>query len=293
MDRKAKLSRGEIDVGVAGRPDGRVVLLPGAKRSVYGKEADALLQWGVDPLLGERFVQGLAESFRVVYFDYESYLFSNPYPEGLTAERAARDMLEIADAAEVGRFSYYGYSWLALVGLQVAIRTDRMESLVMGGFPPLDGPYAEMLEVTRRTHELARQNWLRPGASVPPPESPPSMEEHDWDSAPVTVDPQVALQFRTLYESLADFDDRRVQDKLGMPRLVFAGERDRIAYGERFGGVTVDIAGPIERHRRSMEQAGWRVELLRGADMDHVKAMQPDAALPLIKPWLEKALAPR
>lgn len=34
----------------------------------------------------------------------------------------------------IKKFSYYGYSWLALVGLQLAIRTNRLESLIMGGF---------------------------------------------------------------------------------------------------------------------------------------------------------------
>jgi hypothetical protein len=44
-----------------------------------------------------------------------------------------------ARAAGAERFAYYGYSWLALSGLQLAIRTDRLAALVMGGFDDLVG----------------------------------------------------------------------------------------------------------------------------------------------------------
>lgn len=31
-------------------------------------------------------------------------------------------------------------------------RTDRVAALIMGGFPPLDGPYLQMLQVSVATH---------------------------------------------------------------------------------------------------------------------------------------------
>jgi pimeloyl-ACP methyl ester carboxylesterase len=69
---------------------------------------------------------------------------SNPAVDGLTPESVASDLLAIADASGADRFAYYGYSWLALAGLQLALRTDRLWALAMGGYPPLDGPYRAM-----------------------------------------------------------------------------------------------------------------------------------------------------
>lgn len=37
-----------------------------------------------------------------------------------------------------------------------------------------------------------------------------------------------------------------------------------------------------------MEQLGWDVKIVEGVGMDHTKAIQPAAVLPLIKPWLSK-----
>ncbi|SHE15643.1 Uncharacterised protein [Chlamydia abortus] len=83
-----------------------------------------------------------------------------------------------------------------------------------------------------------------------------------------------------------DFDDKKIQNELSIPRLTFAGEKDTIVYGENFGNVSVDIIGLLQKNEKILKQLGWDVEILRGEDMDHTKAMQPAAVLPLIKPWL-------
>ncbi|WP_338019707.1 hypothetical protein [Paenibacillus piscarius] len=185
----------------------------------------------------------------------------------------------------VSKFSYYGYSWLALAGLQLAIRTDRLESLVMGGFPPLDGPYAEMLTVTNNTYQMA---LIQPASSDPAESEQESAapEATDWDNIRIQMVPEQTRQFVTLYESLAGFKDRDIQELLVMPRLAFAGEQDKIVYGDNFGGVTVDIAGKLVEHLPLLEQLGWDVAILKGNGMDHTKAMQPETVLPVLKPWL-------
>jgi hypothetical protein len=125
----------------------------------------------------------------------------------------------VADAAGAARFAWYGYSWLALAGLQLAIRTDRLTALAMG-WPPLGGPYAEMLRVTIATHDLA---------STP------------------------------------------------------------IDYGQRWGGVHVSIAGPLVQRRAELETLGWQVQILNG--LDHTQAMQAANVLPMLRLWLDAALA--
>ncbi|WP_334074637.1 MULTISPECIES: alpha/beta hydrolase [Paenibacillus] len=277
----------EIEAGLAGNPQRKVVMLPIAKKSVYGPEAESLKQWGVDPQLGEHFVEGLAEQFRVLYFDYEGHLFQYPEPDRLTAEHIVRDFLQIADEMGVHRFSYYGYSWLGLMGLQLALRTDRLESLMMGGYPPYEGPYREMTIVTEKTYELAWKSSQEVFASA---EGCPGPDDMDWEEIPVTIDPRIPRQFQSLYRSLNGFDDRLVQARLTIPRLAFAGSGDTLVYGEKFGNVTVDIGGILQRNCSLLESMGWDIEILQGDGMDHTKAMQPAAVLPLIKPWLMKSL---
>lgn len=279
-------NQSEIEVGMAGLPDRPTIMLPIAKKSVYNQEAENLKLWGVDPELGKHFVEGLADTFQVLYFDYEGHLFQHPV-ENLTADHIVKDLLHIADEMNVTSFSYYGYSWLALIGLQMAIRTDRLESLVMGGFPPCNGPYQEMRVVTHKTHTQALSNQ---NESVESPTGSENPNEMDWDNIKVTIDTHVAAQFVSLYQSLTAFDDRSIQHLLNLPKLAFAGGNDTIVYGENFGSVTVDIVGLLKKNKEQLADLGWDVEILSGAQMDHTKAMQPAVVVPLIKPWYMNVL---
>lgn len=276
-----------IEVGLTGGSDRPTIMLPIAKKSVYNQEAENLKLWGVDPELGKHFVEGLADTFQVLYFDYEGHLFQHPV-DNLTVDHIVKDLLLIADEMNVKSFSYYGYSWLALIGLQLAIRTNRLESLVMGGFPPYNGPYQEMLIVTQKTHTQAlnNQNEAAEKSSMET-ENP---DEIDWDNIKVSMDTRVTAQFVALYESLTVFDDRSIHHLLSLPKLAFAGENDTIVYGENFGNVTVDIAGILKKNTTKLCDLGWDVEILTGTQMDHTKAMQPAVVIPLIKPWFIKQL---
>ncbi|MEK4295560.1 alpha/beta hydrolase [Paenibacillus odorifer] len=276
-----------IEVGLTGGSDRPTIMLPIAKKSVYNQEAENLKLWGVDPELGKHFVEGLADTFQVLYFDYEGHLFQHPV-DNLTVDHIVKDLLLIANEMNVKSFSYYGYSWLALIGLQLAIRTNRLESLVMGGFPPYNGPYQEMLIVTQKTHTQAlnNQNEAAEKSSMET-ENP---DEIDWDNIKVSMDTRVTAQFVALYESLTAFDDRSIHQLLSLPKLAFAGENDTIVYGENFGNVTVDIAGILKKNTTKLCDLGWDVEVLTGSQMDHTKAMQPAMVIPLIKPWFIKQL---
>lgn len=296
LKKMIKMKNGsELEVGLTGNPDRKVIMLPIAKKSVTGQEAETLKLWGVDPELGAKFIAGLSDEFQILHFDYEGHYMAHPYPEHFTSEYITQDLLRIADQMNVKRFSYYGYSWLALVGLQVAIRTNRLESLIMGGFPPYKGPYEEMRVVTARTYEAALKQH---GKLEHEPEGQASMnseqmcpEEVDWDNIQIQIDPAQTKQFVTMYQSLLDFDDQLIQDQLSIPRLTFAGEKDTIVYGEKFGNVTVDIAGRLQKNKKILENFGWTVEIIKGADMDHTKAMQPSTVLPSILPWLKAHLS--
>lgn len=155
----------------------------------------------------------------------------------------------------------------------------------MGGFPPIDGPYRPMLDVTQATYDMAVVPKAEKAASQDWGEQ---TNGYDWDSVEVTMNPDQTKQFLTLYEHLQDFDDRAAEKKLAIPRLCFGGTNDTIDYGDKWNNAHVDIAGLLMKNRDELAQRGWDTTLISGAD--HTKAMQPDSVLPIITPWLAKQL---
>jgi pimeloyl-ACP methyl ester carboxylesterase len=253
----------EIEV----RGEGPAVLLPVNPRPVEGEKAEELRMYGADPALGYNLINGLSDAFRVVAFDYEGNVLGIPKPDTLTPDNVVADLLSVADAAGVDRFAYYGYSWLAMVGLQLALRTDRLWALAMGGYPPLDGPYAGMLQVTTAAHEMAGGQ---------------ASQEDEWSAAGLSKDG--TKQFVTLYEALQDFDDRVAQTQITCPRLCFVGSADEMDYGKAWGDLHVSISGPVIRHRAELQALGWDVVVWDG--LDHMQAMQAAQVLPVLRPWL-------
>jgi pimeloyl-ACP methyl ester carboxylesterase len=276
-----------IDVEVAGA--GPALLIPVNPVPVEGQRAAELRQWGVDPALGRTLMDGLSDLARVVAFDYEGHVQAMPKPGTLTPDNLVADFHAVADAAGADRFAYYGYSWLGLAGIQLAVRSPRLAGLAIGGFPPIDGPYREMLEVTRAAHRMATEPAAAPASSEPAAEWNGNPDDYDWDSAPFTLTADQTRQFVTLYEALDGFDDRAAQARITCPRLCFAGSRDDIDYGERWGNVRVEIGSRVVANRAELERLGWTVQVLDG--MDHTQAMQPTAVLPVLRPWLAEALA--
>src|SRR5918994_3672498 len=172
---QARLHDGSaIEVQVHG--EGPALLLPVNPRPVEGPQAEELRRWGNDPALGRSLVDGFKDAFRVVAFDYEGHVLATPKPDTLVPDNLARDFLAVADSAGADRFAWYGYSWLAVAGLQLAIRTDRVSALVMGGFPPIDGPYAEYLQVNTATHRMATE----PRDPAAPASATAAPDELEW-----------------------------------------------------------------------------------------------------------------
>jgi hypothetical protein len=155
-----------------------------------------------------------------------------------------------------------------MIGLQLALRTDRLWALVMGGYPPLDAPYAEMRQVTAAAYEIA-------GSEVP--------ADEEWSAAELSK--EETQQYVTLYEALRDFDDRAAQQRVTCPRVCFVGGADEIYYGPSWGDVTVSLAGPVIRGEAELKALGWDVHILEG--LNHMGAMQAAQVLPIIQPFLE------
>jgi pimeloyl-ACP methyl ester carboxylesterase len=270
--RVAQLHDGStLEIEIHGK--GPALLLPVNPTPIEGPQADELRKYGADPVLGRSLIGGVSDVFRVVAFDYEGHVLRTPKPTTLTPDNVVADLLAIADAAQADRFAYYGYSWLGMIGLQLAIRTPRLEALTMGGFPPIDGPYAEMLRVTTAAYQMA-------GGAQP-------AEADEWSTAGMSKGQ--TQQFVTLYQALQGFDDHTAQAQITCPRLCFVGSADEIQYGENWGNVFVSLAGPIVRERAQLEALGWEVRVLSG--LDHMQAMQAAQVVPLLRSMADRIVA--
>lgn len=124
----------------------------------------------------------LTDRYRVLVMDYPP-----ADTDEFTAQRVCDDMLAVADAAGFHRFIWWGFSWGGLVGLQLASRTDRVAALICGGWPPLDGPFKEMLRIVQ-----ARR----------------------------------AQRFVSFYESVQNWPEAEAIARIHCPRMTFAGSAD-------------------------------------------------------------------
>lgn len=279
MSAEAVLHDGSI-IPVSIHGDGPALLLPVRLKPYSPAEAETMRKWGGDPDLGPALVAGLSGTNRVIVADYEGHRMAQPAAETLTPDNLVADLLAIADAGGADAFGYYGYSWLALAGLQLALRSNRLRVLAMGGFPPREGPYRSMLSVTRAAHAAS---------SRPPDPSAVAVEDAepgDWDSVAVEATEAQTRQFVTLYEALQDFDDGAPSVPPGLSRIAFAGADDQIDYSPEWGGVRVSIGAPLAKHRDELTAAGWDVQVVPG--LDHLGAMQSSVVLPILIGWLQK-----
>ena len=208
------------------------------------------------------YLDRLTDRYRVLLVDYPAIGRSRDIaPEALTAARVCADLLGVARAAGFDRFAYWGYSWGGNVGLQLAARTDRLDALVVGGWPALGAPYEALLDAARR--------------KLPAPE-PLSLV--------VLRSPAQYAQWIHYGESIAGWPEREAVGRIACPRLnVFGSEGDLVE-----AGIPVPIASCIRAHRGDLEAMGWRVHEIPGHG--HGLCMQPEVAVPPVRRFLDEAV---
>lgn len=216
-----------------------------------------------DQLLAFRdeMINGLADRFSVVLPAYPG----TPKTGTLTPSAVTHDLLAIADEAGAETFAFWGHSWGAVIGLQLALHTPRVSALALSGFPPIDGPYRAMLDSVRA---LTGDRHID-GLTVPAK----AQDEY--------------RQFLTYYEHLQGFDDRRAQAALTVPRLYFVGRDDTLPLGDdvvaRFGDTAL-------AQQAELTDLGWSVTIV--PDRDHATLINADAVLPVLAPFLDRTLSP-
>jgi pimeloyl-ACP methyl ester carboxylesterase len=213
------------------------------------------------PML-DGYLNALTDRYRVLLVDYPSIGASRDIaPHALSADRVCADLLGVASAAGFERFAYWGYSWSGAVGLQLASRTERLSALVIGGWPPLGGPYQEILAAARR--------------KLPAPEA---------SSLKVLRNPAQYAQWIHFYESMLDWPEAQAVAGITCPRLVYYGaEADLVE-----AGIAVTIASNIRSRRAELEQLGWHVHEEPG--QGHGGMALPQFAVPPVRAFLDHAL---
>jgi pimeloyl-ACP methyl ester carboxylesterase len=216
----------------------------------------------MQPVL-DGYLNRLTDRYRVLRVDYPSIGGSRDIaPEDLTADRVCADLLAVASAAGFDRFAYWGYSWGAAVGLQLAARTDRLTALVMGGWPPLGAPYAGILQATR----LKQTN--------PEPSSMKVLRTKDQ-----------YRQWETWYTSMQGWPEAASVQRIACPKMVyFGGEGDLVE-----AGIPIRIASIILEHRDELLGQGWTVQEIAG--QGHGVCMAPDLVVPPVRAFLDKVFS--
>ena len=243
----------EVHGPAAGRPLLITLPLMASFGEIFGDELAPVLAGYLDRL---------TDRYRVLLVDYPSIGRSRDIaPAELTADRVCADLLGVARAAGFDRFAYWGYSWGGNVGLQLATRTDRLDALVVGGWPALGAPYAELLAAAR--------------LKLPNPE-PSSLK--------VLRSLAQYAQWIHYGESIAHWPERQSVAGITCPRMnVFGSEGDLVE-----AGIPVPIASRIRGHREDLQALGWRVHEIAGHD--HALCMQPDVAVPPVRAFLDDVL---
>lgn len=227
--------------------------LMASHREIFG---DAMM-----PVL-EGYVGPLKDRFSVVLVDYPSIGKSRDIkPDDFTADRVCADLLSVATAAGHQRFAYWGYSWGGAAGLQLAARTDRLSALVIGGWPPLDAPYTNILEASRR-----KIGHVEPGSRV------------------ILRNDDQYRQWSCYYTSMIDWDEATAVAAISCPRLgYFAGDGDLVE-----ADLAVNIASAFRANRARLEATGW--EIVEFPGRGHDVCMDPALVVPPVAVFLNRAL---
>ncbi|MDT9600601.1 alpha/beta fold hydrolase [Sphingosinicella rhizophila] len=209
----------------------------------------------------DKWIDGLKEDFFLIVADYPRGFgrTGNPLGMDFTPGIAAAEYERIAEAAGVERFGWVGYSYGGAIGVQVACRSDRVSALAVGGFPPLDAPYQDMVDITTRMAT--------------------AME------AAGGVDPKLLWSSVGFYSPLPQWPEDEEMAKLEIPRMAFMGTED---IGVPLHGVDLPLAAILREAEPAMKRMGWQVAWLEG--QDHVTTIEAAVSLPAVRDFFRKSL---
>jgi pimeloyl-ACP methyl ester carboxylesterase len=211
------------------------------------------------------YLDGLSQ-FRVILFDHRGHGASSvpSDPSGLRICDSAADVLALADHLGLERFAFWGYSYGARVGFELASsQPDRVSCLVATG--GVDAPGGDS-EEWRAEAALVRADGLE--AIMPPRPDVPSWLYADLYAADRRV---VASEFA----AIADWSPWPLFPRIVAPTLIVAGEAE---------ASTIETAAAQIRHGRAVTLSG----------LDHISAfLASDRVLAHVVPFLSDACTAR
>lgn len=215
----------------------------------------------------QAYIDALSDRYRVILANWPRGLgnSSPARPSSLSCDNAINDIHAIADAAGADQFAWFGYSFGAAFGLQLARCNKRVSAFVCGGFPPLWQPNSDMLGVARR--QVASQ-LKAPEAAV--------------------MDVDIARQGVAFYESIIDRDESQDLLDISCPRLVFHDEDD-IFEG---GGLKHDLSMRTRESEAELKELGWEIAWVK-TGFGHLAPGNPQACLEAFAPFLDRNLLGR
>jgi pimeloyl-ACP methyl ester carboxylesterase len=208
------------------------------------------------------FLARLVDRYSVLLVDYPSIGGSDTIPaDALTLDRVCDDLLAVADAAGFDRFAWWGATFGAVAGLELAARTSRVAALVSAGWSPLGMPYDGMVRGAREYGD------------VPPPHA-----------RVILRTPAQYAQWATFYGSLPPRWEEDVNARLTCPRVVVYGANAESSVGS----TALPIAATIRASRARLESLGWR--LVEVPDADAALVLDPAALVPPARAFLDSVL---
>jgi pimeloyl-ACP methyl ester carboxylesterase len=210
-----------------------------------------------------RWLDALTSDFYVLVADYPRGMGLTGNPLGMknSADVHTADVLAILDAEGLESVAYVGYSYGGAMGVQLACRCDRLSAVAIGGWPPLNAPFAQLTEMTTRT------------AKSPPPAA--------------AVDPELLWSIVGFYAPLVEWPERTEVAKIAIPRMAFMGTNDQ-GQGGRSGSIT-PLADLLREAESDLKTMGWEINWLDGAD--HLGGFAAEVSAPVVHDFLLRALA--
>lgn len=178
--------------------------------------------------------------------------------------RITADHLAVVDAAGFDTFAYTGYSWGGSTGIRMALETDRISALMIGGWPVLGAPWKTLLDtVTGNGKRGFEAGQKKPGR---------------WAGA---------IEFYA--ESLA-WDEREHLSAITCPRMNYVAENDESqmpwGLGRLMGITPVPLAQPLRDHEQTLITDGWEIRWL--PPEGHGIVRKPELVAPVLRAFLDQ-----
>jgi 3-oxoadipate enol-lactonase / 4-carboxymuconolactone decarboxylase len=198
---------------------------------------------GCDLGMWEPQMPDFLEHFEVLRYDTRGHGASN-VPSGDTSiDQLGSDVIALADALGIPKFSFCGLSMGGAIGLWLAAhRPERLTAVVLANTSPrFDGAALETRRQTVLTSGIAAVAEAALGRFFSPETLAESVHAHSVRRVLLMTDP---AGYAACCAGLRDFDIRRSLHTIKTPSLVIGGNRDASTPWEAHGAVLAkEIAG--------------------------------------------------